>query len=426
MPSRTRSSSPRTGHAENRILDAVTELAASHGYGDLTVDAILVAASVSRASFYQYFANVDDCFWCAYRLHAERLYDRLCEAIHTGEHGLSAVLDVLARQTAADPVSARLLIGEPLAAGPRGLRERDALIARIGQLAGARPASGFIVDLPASLLIGGVFRFLTMSLDVPALSDQLDGALAAWCTVFRRAESKAHWGARFAPLLERRTARPPEAKRTYSPDMPRRERIIRATAAAVHAQGFHAVRVDDIVTRAGVSRRSFYNEFSDRTAAFVGAYEYAFERVLAVCAPAFFSSGSWPERVWASARAFTGFLAGEPDLYYLGFVESYAPGRGFSQRVNDTQLAFTLFLQEGIGNGGGGASASGAVAALTAVTIAEAGAQAARAVPVLGMRPIMPLAVYVALAPFLGSDAAGSFVAGKLAAHCVARESAQS
>jgi AcrR family transcriptional regulator len=425
MPSRTCRSSQRPRHAEDRILEAVTNVAATHGYGQLTVGAVLAAASVSRASFYQYFSNIEDCFWSAYRLHTQRLYDGLSDAVHAAEHGLPAVLENLTQQAVADPVRARVLMGEPMAAGPRGLLERDALIARIEQLASSRPIPGFTVDLPVSLLIGGAFRFLTMSLDVPTLSEQISGALPAWCAVFRRAAWQTPWSGLFTPVLERPATMRPVTSRTSSTGTPRRERIVRGTAAAVHQRGFHALRVDDIVSHAGVSRRSFYNEFPDRTAAFIGAYEYALQRALAACAPAFFNSGSWPERVWASAHAFTGFLASEPDLYYLGFVESYAAGRQFSERVNDTQLAFTLFLEDGIRQGRRVGFASRAVAALTAVTIAEAGAQAARSAPGLSMRRTMPLAVYVALAPFLGSDEAGSFVAGKLAASRGAREPEQ-
>ncbi len=414
MPSRTSTPSPRSRRAEDRLLNAVVSVAATRGYAHLTVDAILAAASVSRASFYQYFSNVEDCFWSAYRLHAQRLYDRLRDAIRGAEHSLPAVLDVLAEQTVVDPVGARVLMGESLAAGPRGLLERDALIARIEQLASSRPVSGIALDLPGSLLIGGTLRFLTVSLEAPTLAKERDGALAAWSTVFRRTNSQTRWSAQFTPLPQRPAGRHPLTSRASSRALPRRERIVRATAAAVHSHGYHSLRVKDIVSRARVSRRSFYNEFPDRTAAFIGAYEYAFEQVIAVCAPAFFSSGSWSERVWASAHASTSFLASEPDLCYLGFVESYAPGRRFSQRVNDTQLAFTLFLEEGIRQGRRADCASRGLAALTAVTIAEAGARAARDASGLSMRRIMPLAVYVALAPFVGSDEAGHFVAQKL------------
>lgn len=53
--------------AEQRLLDAVTEACARVSYPDLTVEDLLAGAGVSRATFYQYFSNVEDCFLAAYR-----------------------------------------------------------------------------------------------------------------------------------------------------------------------------------------------------------------------------------------------------------------------------------------------------------------------------------------------------------------------
>jgi AcrR family transcriptional regulator len=412
---RGRTGPARRGEAEPRLLDAVVEVTAGRGYAELTVEAVMAAAGVSRASFYQYFSNVEDCFWSAFRLHADGLCSRMATAPEVAQDPIAAVLDVLAWEAVASPRVARLLVSEALAAGPAGLRERDALIARIERQALAGPAGGSHVDLPLGVLIGAAFRFIAMGFDVPELGEDRRGALAAWLEVFRLGPSDARWGQRFAlsaPGALVGTKR--RAKR--GPADTRRVRISRATAATVRERGLHAVTVGDIAAAAGVSRRGFYNEFPSKTAAFVGAYEYAVEQALAACAPPFFGAGSWPERVWESARAFTGFLAREPDLCYLGFVESFAAGRDFSMRVNQTQLAFTLFLEEGYRQQGAAGSASRATAALTAVTIAELGFRAARAAPGLATRRIMPLAVYVALAPFIGLEPAGRLVAEELTA----------
>jgi AcrR family transcriptional regulator len=404
----------RRGEAEQRLVEGIVEVAEQRGYAELTVEAVLAAAGVSRASFYQYFSNVEDCFWSAYRLHADGLCGRLAAALETAQDPIATVLDVLAQEAVASPRLARLLMSEAMAAGPAGLLERDALIATIEAQVLARPTGGSHVDLPLGILIGAGFRFLAMSLDVPELGEGRRGALAEWLEVFRQ-PSDARWSERFAPSAPGAPVGTTRRAKRGSTDT-RRVRISRATAATVRERGLHAVTVADIATAAGVSRRGFYNEFPNKTAAFIGAYEYAFEQALSACAPPFFGTGSWPERVWESARAFTGFLAREPDLCYLGFVESFAAGREFSKRVNETQLAFTLFLEEGYRQQGTAGSGSRATAALTAVTIAEVGFHAARAAPGLATRRIMPLAVYVALAPFIGLDPAGDLVAEELAA----------
>jgi AcrR family transcriptional regulator len=404
----------RRGEAESRLLDAVVEVTAGRAYAELTVEAVLTAAGVSRASFYQYFSNIEDCFWSAFRLRADGLCSRLATALETAADPIAGVLDVFAREAEESPRAARLLMSEALAAGPAGLLERDALIARIERQVLARPTGRSHVDLPLGILIGAAFRFLAMSLDVPELGEDRRGSLAGWLEVFRQ-PSDARWSERFALRAPDASVGTAHRAKRGSTDT-RRVRIARATAATVRERGLHAVTVADIAAAAGVSRRAFYNEFSNKTAAFIGAYEYAFEQALATSAPPFFGTGSWPERLWESARAFSGFLAREPDLCYLGFVESFAAGREFTARVNQTQLAFTLFLEEGYRQQGAACSGSRATGALTAVTIAEVGFHAARAAPGLATRRIMPLAVYVALAPFIGLDPAGRLVAEELAA----------
>jgi AcrR family transcriptional regulator len=183
---------------------------------------------------------------------------------------------------------------------------------------------------------------------------------------------------------------------------------------AIAEKTYRAVTLTDTVTAAARSRRSFYNQFSSKAAAFIAAYEHAFEQMLAVCTPAFFSSVPWPERVWRSMLASTSFLARQPGFAYIGFVECHALGGSFAQRVHETQLAFTLFLEEGYRQRDDAQPLSRSTAALTAIAIAEVGFRTTRGSPGLYIRRMQPLAAYIALAPFIGSENAGRFVMGKV------------
>jgi AcrR family transcriptional regulator len=401
---------PRT--AEDRLLAAVVNVVDRVGFNALTVEQILNDACVSRATFYQYFSNAADCFWSGHRLHADRICERAAVAAADAEHPMRTVLDMLALEAVRSPAVARLVMSETVGAGPTGLLERDALIARLERL-GDRAGGRDRIDLPRGILIGATFRFLAIGLDTPTLAKNAASALAEWFDVFRRGPTEPGWAERFTPGPPAIREHPTVTLAVNSRSRTARERIIRATATVIHERGFHALTVADIASAAGISRRRFYTEFPDKTAAFIGTYEYAFEQALAVCAPAFFSASSWPDRVWESAVAFTGFLAREPSLSYLGFAEGHAAGRVFSRRVTETHMAFTLFLEDGYRQEHAAASAPRASAELTAVTIAEIGSQAARASPGLFMRRIMPLAVYVALVPFIGPEQAGKFVKGK-------------
>src|SRR5664279_2303213 len=68
---------------------------------------------------------------------------------------------------------------------------------------------------------------------------------------------------------------------------------------------------------------------------------------MAVSASAFISGGSWPERIWNSARVSAQYLEENRNLAHVVFVETHAGGAETIKRVEDGLMAFTLFLQEG-------------------------------------------------------------------------------
>jgi AcrR family transcriptional regulator len=400
--------------AQTRLLHAVTDVAAHHGYTQLTVGKVLAASGVSRATFYQYFSDIDDCFRSAYRHHADELVTDVARRLRRYEAAELAVLDALLDIAIHRPQVARVLMIESLAARPGGLLERDSLISKLEQAMTADAARRSKLDLPATILLGGVFRFLYMQLLEGNAREGLRDEVLEWAAVFARRPSQPAWSTRFAPALpagESRTSAPSKSPPVNGTP---RERILRATAATLREKGYRDSTVADIVGAAGVSRRGFYNVFCNKADAFMAAYEYAFELTVAACTPAFFSSVAWPERVWRSAHEFTGFLSREPLLAHVGFVECYALGPDFAARVHHTQLAFTLFLEEGYRQRPQAVPRSRSASALTAAAIAEGGFQGTRHGRGLYLRHLQPLAVYVALAPFIGVDEAREFVDRKL------------
>jgi AcrR family transcriptional regulator len=410
-----RASSSRRGSSHDRLLDAVTEVVASDGYPGLTVERVLAAAGVSRATFYQYFSNVDDCFWSAYRQHAEQFVRDVTAAVTGCRQRQLEVLDALVATAISRPRIARLLLREGLAAGYTGLSERDALISRIEQAMAGSAGQQTTIDLPLAILIGGVFGFLAMRLSDDDGLDGLREEVRAWAGAFLRRASEPAWSVRLTPAFSHDASRSPAWPSGRACGAPH-ERILRATATTIRAKGYRDIAVADIVAAAGVSRRGFYNEFSSKADAFVATYEHVFQQAVAACAPAFFLSAPWTERVWHAAQAFTGFFSSEPLFAYLAFVECYALGPAFAPRVHDMQLAFTLFLEEGYRQRVQAQPPSRTCLALTAAAIFEAGFHGIRRGQSLYLRRMQPLAVYIALTPFIGLDDAGAFVIGKLSA----------
>jgi AcrR family transcriptional regulator len=398
-------------------LDAITELAGTQGYARLTVQRVIDLAGVSRATFYQYFLNVEDCFLTAYRHHAARLVAEVASARGAGAHHELGVLRRMVAFAESSPAVALLLAREGLAAGPRGILERDALISNVGAaLARSHEQEPSVIDLPAAILVGGVLRFLTLQFSGDRRTDGLADGVLVWARAFVRPSEQRAWSRTFEPPPPRSLPSPPPRPTTSRPRGPTRERIIQATAASIREKGYAAVTVADIVATGRISRRAFYNQFASKPDAYIASYEYAFQQTLAACTPAFFSAREWPERVWAGAHAFTAFFAREPLLAHLGFVESYSLGPDFLSRAHDTQMAFTLFLEDGYRERPEAERLPRACSPLTMASIFETAFHASRWGAALHMRRMQPLAVYLALTPFIGSDEAGRFVTGKLAA----------
>jgi AcrR family transcriptional regulator len=93
-----------------------------------------------------------------------------------------------------------------------------------------------------------------------------------------------------------------------------RGRLVDAMAQVVAEKGYPAATVADVVERAGVSRRTFYEQFTDKEACFLAAYEVGLGVVLARISAAVESSSTagWRARARAGVEAFLGLLAAEP------------------------------------------------------------------------------------------------------------------
>src|ERR1700722_6336952 len=122
-----------------------------------------------------------------------------------------------------------------------------------------------------------------------------------------------------------------------------RERLLRATVAAVAQQGYPAVTVADIVRRAKVSRAAFYVHFRDREECFLAAtreggqllLEHVIEAAHAVPADA-----PVEEALRAGCRAFLRFLADEPAFSRVFYVDMPAAGPLAVERLQAAGLRF--------------------------------------------------------------------------------------
>jgi AcrR family transcriptional regulator len=124
-----------------------------------------------------------------------------------------------------------------------------------------------------------------------------------------------------------------------------RERLLVAMADAVAAKGYVAVAVADVIERAGVSRRSFYEHFSNKEEAFLAAYELVLDQLLSGVTSAFATGETWTSRVRRGLAAFLNLLAAEPVLAQVCVVEALAAGPRALARRSAAMEAFQVLLQ---------------------------------------------------------------------------------
>src|SRR6266550_4193374 len=70
-----------TPSARGRMLEAIAQAVAMKGYAATTVGDVIARAGVSRKTFYEQFADKEDCFYAACTYVADSLYDTVARAI---------------------------------------------------------------------------------------------------------------------------------------------------------------------------------------------------------------------------------------------------------------------------------------------------------------------------------------------------------
>lgn len=128
-----------------------------------------------------------------------------------------------------------------------------------------------------------------------------------------------------------------------------RERLLDSMAEMVSSVGYHTLTVTDVTTHAGVSRRTFYDLFTDKEACFLAAYEWCVDRLLdRVLAAYVEGEHSWPERARAGLDALLDYCVKEPAFTRMIIVEVLAAGPTALQRRDTVLAQFTRFFQPGV------------------------------------------------------------------------------
>jgi AcrR family transcriptional regulator len=106
-----------------------------------------------------------------------------------------------------------------------------------------------------------------------------------------------------------------------------RERMLLGLAMAVTEKGYVGTAVADVLTRAGVSRETFYQQFSSKLDCFMSAFDVAGDVLVGRLREATRDGDGTPlERFDRAVGAYLEVLAEQPALARVFLVEAYAAG----------------------------------------------------------------------------------------------------
>jgi AcrR family transcriptional regulator len=127
----------------------------------------------------------------------------------------------------------------------------------------------------------------------------------------------------------------------------KRRRILAAVAEVSAERGYGAMKVSDIVTRAGVARKTLYELYEGKDEVFLAAVDAAFAALLEetekACAAA---AGKRRERVRAGLVALLDHLAEHPAEAHLLIVEAPAATTASAARYEVARARFVTLLSE--------------------------------------------------------------------------------
>jgi AcrR family transcriptional regulator len=125
-----------------------------------------------------------------------------------------------------------------------------------------------------------------------------------------------------------------------------RARLVDAATYVFGTQSFGDARVADVLERAAISRKTFYEQFADKEACFMAAYEAAAVRARDTVRAAARDHERREDLVRAGIAALLRFLADEPALARLLVVEVTGAGPNAMRRRNDAVRGFAALLSQ--------------------------------------------------------------------------------
>jgi AcrR family transcriptional regulator len=126
-----------------------------------------------------------------------------------------------------------------------------------------------------------------------------------------------------------------------------RSRMLTAAAKAVEEVGYARLTVAQVIARARVSRKTFYDLFEDREDCFLAVFDQAVDQLSTLVGEAYERESSWREGVRAGLLAMLRFMDEEPGLARICVVEALGAGPRVLKRRTQVLAQLKSVIDEG-------------------------------------------------------------------------------
>jgi AcrR family transcriptional regulator len=354
-------------HQRERLESAMVEVVARHGFAGTTMRELVTLAGVSKSTFYEHFANKEECFLATYDSLTAGMAARIRDA-HDPAGGVEAAaasaLAELMDIVLSEPRVASFVTVDALTLGGAGVAHRERAWSAFERMAwrsfGIAAAPSEAAGTAARAVIAGlggvVYRHLRSD-----RAEELPGAVDAlveWALSYRAPDGEPV--RRAIGVASMPNPVPPASAEDEKPgweeppdsvlsraQLGQRERIVRAAGRVAVERGYSALSIPAISAAAGTSNQTFYEHFASKRDAFLAAYESTAGDALEVGFAAFRATDGGPEAIGAGMRALTEHIASHPIFARLAFFELAAAGPAALDRADATLDALIAFLEPG-------------------------------------------------------------------------------
>ncbi len=419
-----------------RIHGAMIETIAQDGYEKTSIKKVLALAGVSRRSFYEQFANKEECFLTTFDLVAARTVKLVNEAYRaadgTLENRLRAAFEQFTEEVGSSSQGATL--AEAPMAGAAGMLHLCRATATFEQMllrsfAHAPEASALPLPVVRGI-VGGVYEVMSVRLrpgeraeKTPALTEEL----LRW-TLLLGTSAPEHMAARLAEHA-RVSVRSTNGHATngYSSNghtangyatngnehsgggashLEVRARLLECVLRLTVLEDYGELSASQIADETGVSIDSFFECFEHKQECFLAAFDAMSDELLALTADPELVGDGWPRAVRRTIGALMCHMAEHPLHARMIVAEVYDAEPEAIERNHELAQEIATLLTEGAPEGAGDMLAVDGVAGAIWHTVrCQVASEQIQRLPAL-----TDYMTYVVLAPFIGAEAAAELV----------------